>query len=607
MEYIKNLYEQNDRYQTIQKTEILTNLDNLNISAVALREEEIMKRKDTISKEVYTTYKHPFLIEKRKNILYINPDYYVKNQEEIDYLLSEIIKSTTKTEFEIANTPLITSNIIESLAQNGTINEVSLAMYDENKYILTKEDYDILKKSTLKKVKTSAVSDELREVFDPLIAYNYNRRLIGYNTYKELSNEVIHLSNKITKEELENLKYLQNSITKIVIKEANIEDAILICEKLESYQKENHVIIDVNNKELVSAKIIANKNYLNHHIDIRLIKYTDIIPIKEYMRLENLLYQMVEPAKNLSPFERYIVAYNAVKQYKQYKENEQDKFQSRNLYAILENEYMVCAGYSYMLEDLLNKSKINSIKRHIDVDISYDQEDENEVISSQKGGHVRRFIYINDQKYGIDGFYITDPTWDNDLEKDLYNHLVLTGEEEENTKRYNFFSKSIFDSSIELMNIRSLEEFYQKINFYLDKNPNANLKGILSNLIIDLKNLAPNFIQNLKDKYPGIEANNMEYPNEKEILYDIGQYLLTKVNKPITGEVIMEAVSEVYQKIYHLEGQELQNKLSKTLEENKTYQHLSFPKRYKIDEYGNRIELPSISDKFDIDTNSYHK
>ena len=69
----------------------------------------------------------------------------------------------------------------------------------------------------------------------------------------------------------------------------------------------------------------------------------------------------------------------------------------------------------------------------------------------------------------------------------------------------------------------------------------------------------------------------------------------------------MEAVSEVYQKIYHLEGQELQNKLSKTLEENKTYQHLSFPKRYKIDEYGNRIELPSISDKFDIDTNSYHK
>ena len=69
----------------------------------------------------------------------------------------------------------------------------------------------------------------------------------------------------------------------------------------------------------------------------------------------------------------------------------------------------------------------------------------------------------------------------------------------------------------------------------------------------------------------------------------------------------MSAVSEVYQKSYHLEGEALQNKLQETREVNKQEQYIQFPQRYKIDEYGNKIELPGISNKFDIDTNGYHK
>ena len=69
----------------------------------------------------------------------------------------------------------------------------------------------------------------------------------------------------------------------------------------------------------------------------------------------------------------------------------------------------------------------------------------------------------------------------------------------------------------------------------------------------------------------------------------------------------MSAVSEVYQKLYHLEGEEVQNKLQETKEVNNRNQHIQFPKREKIDEYGNKIELPGISNKFNIDTNTYHK
>ena len=605
METINHLYEQTDKYQSVTSEEIVSNLSTYNITEIELKKEEILRFQEDILKDIYTTETNPFLIGKQGNVLYINPDYYLKNKEQVEELLTKIISSTQEKSFVIDSNALITKNILKSISSNPNLEEIELARYAQENYLLTEEDYNILKQSNLKKIKTSGVSEELKDNFDSLISYNVDRFLISYNKYSDLSKEQIYLNEKITKEDIENLKYLTNNKTKIIIKEENIEDAIVITTRLKELGKENHVVIDINNKELVTPKILSNANYLNGYTDIRI--GLDIIPIKEYLRLEKILYQMVEPACNLSPFERYIYAYNVVKQYKQYKENEKNKSASRNLYAILENEYMVCVGYSHMLEDLLNKSGIKSIYRSMGVDDSYDKKDEKEVVNINWNGHARRFVYINDPKYGIDGFYVADPTWDNDLKNDLYNHLLLTNEEETETKRYNFIPTSVSSSSIELMNIQSIEEFYQKINFYLDRNPESNLKDLISNSIDDIRKLDNNFMKKLEEKYPEIQDFFNPWPNEKEILYEIGEYLLTKVNKPVSGQTIMSAVSEVYQKAYHLEGEELQNKLKETIEINNHRQHIKFPKREKIDEYGNKIELPGISNKFNIDTNTYHK
>lgn len=609
MEYIKNLYEQTDKYQSVTLEEIVSNLSKYNIAEIKLKKEEFFRIQEYIVKEIYTTETNPFLIGKQLfaegNVLYINPDYYLKNKSQIEELLTKIISSTQEKSFAIGSNALITKNILKSISSNPNLEEIELASYAQENYLLTEEDYNILKQSKLKKIKTSGVSEELKDNFDSLISYNVDRPLIGYSRYSDLSKEQIYLNGKVTKEDIENLKYLTNNKTKIIIEEENIEDAIVITTRLKELGKENHVVIDINNKELVTPKILSNTNYLNGYTDIRI--GLDIIPIKEYLRLEKILYQMIEPACNLSPFERYIYDYNVVKQYKQYKENEKNKDASRNLYAILENEYMVCVGYSRMLEDLLNKSGIKSIYRSIGVDDSYDKKDEKEVVKINWNGHARRFVYINDPKYGINGFYVADPTWDNDLKNDLYNHLLLTNEEETETKRYNFLPTSVATSSIELMNIQSIEEFYQKINFYLDRDPKSTLKDILTDLVQHLKKLSPEFIETLKKQYPEMEKSFMNWPNEKEILYQIGEFLLTKVNKPVSGETIMSAISEVYQKAYHLEGEELQNKLKETIEINNERQHIYFPKREKIDEDGNKIELPGISNKFDIDTSTYHK
>ena len=62
----------------------------------------------------------------------------------------------------------------------------------------------------------------------------------------------------------------------------------------------------------------------------------------------------------------------------------------------------------------------------------------------------------------------------------------------------------------------------------------------------------------------------------------------------------MKAVKSVYINVYHLEGEALNQTLEKIIKDNCERQKKSFPKRYKIDVYGNHVEMENIADKFDI-------
>lgn len=104
----------------------------------------------------------------------------------------------------------------------------------------------------------------------------------------------------------------------------------------------------------------------------------ELITLDNFFESEKKLWQLVGNTKNLSPFEKFIYDYNTTKKYKQYRENKEAPSASRNLYSILDNEYMVCVGYSNLLGDLLDKEDIPSIDHGVSVDISYDTKGENE-------------------------------------------------------------------------------------------------------------------------------------------------------------------------------------------------------------------------------------
>lgn len=604
-------------YTRITYKNLLKFAKDLQINYVCLKDSEIVTLNNGTYKRIYTTKNSPFLIEKddifHKNILYINSDYFKNHQNKVQKILKTLIGNIKIDEFSIEDKELINNTIIKALSKNKSLKKVSLTEYaKDNKYVLSKEDYEILKNSSIEKIKTNAVSDSLLENFDPIISFNYDKPLISSYSYGRLTNEEDTLFlKKITVSDLENLKYLKNPNLILEVEENNVEDVLSISKRLKELGKENNVVIRAKNKDKIFARIKENEAYRqdNIYIDIK----TEIYPLKDFLNYETTLYEIVEPTKDLSPFEKYIYIFNVVKQFKYYKENENDKRLSRNLYDILNNEYIVCVGYSVLLRDLLKKVGINSIGISISVDTSYD--DDNTMTSTTRSGHARAYIYIIDPKYNIDGFYIADPTWNNFMHEDIYTHLALTNEEETYTRRYNFIGSNI-DTS-ELFNVKSLKEFYSKIDFFTSRislekenifklydNPNY-ISQIIIDLLTSLQKLSPEFTNQLKNKYKELEKYlyNQKYEHEKEILNEIGNYIVSKVNKPISGKTIMTAVKEVYQKAYYIEGPALENLVKDIAKDNHEYQKIQFPKRYKIDEFGNKTELPNISDKFDLEEN----
>lgn len=600
-----------DNFERITYKNLLKSAKDLQIDKVYLKDSDIVKTSKRTYKGIYTTETLPFIIQ--QSTLYINPNYYKKHQNKIQKILKTIIGNIKKDEFMIENKELITKSIINALSKNTNLKKVSLTEHaEDDKYVLSKEDYEILKNSSIEKIKTNAVSTDLAENFDPTISYNYDKPLISSYSYKNLINvEDAILLDKITANDLENLKYLKNPNLTLEIKEDNVEDALPISKRLKELGKPNHILIYTKNKEKIFAKIKENETFKQENIFVE-IKGQPYL-IKDFLRYETTLYDILKPTKTLSPFEKYIYIYNVVKQFKTYKENEVDQESARDLYFILDNEYMVCVSYKALLMDLLNKVGINSIERSVSVDTSYDNTSPDEIEVSSRSDHARAYVNIVDPKYKIDGFYITDPTWNNFMNNDIYTHLALTNEEETYTRRYNFIDTNI--DTFELFNINSLEEFHNKINFFINRKSLDNKKHfntntdyiskIIINLLEDLKKLSPEFTIQLERKYP--EINNYyfdeKYEHEKEILDEIGNYIVSKVNKPISGKTIMLAVKEVYQKVYYMEGETLEEQVSEIAKENDAYQKFLFPKRYKIDKYGNKTELPNISDKFDLEEN----
>ena len=129
-----------------------------------------------------------------------------------------------------------------------------------------------------------------------------------------------------------------------------------------------------------------------------------LLSLDQIIKDDEFLDYCVQNIKNsdMSPFEKYLAIYDIVKNFKKYNKRPDDRAlqESRNLYMILNNNYMVCAGYARLLETLLKR---------IGIDATF-------LISSTNRDDIQHAIValkIKDEKYNLDGVYLSDPTDDN--------------------------------------------------------------------------------------------------------------------------------------------------------------------------------------------------
>ena len=586
-DYFNYLTENNLNLDFIVK-ESYTPIDDVESS------EDIYALENNIS-FTYTDSVHPIAYSKGKT--YINPLFFKNNIESfkkyaIKYFESQLLQK--KDNITIPSF-IFTDSLI-----------YLLTFLKRNKNFTVKE-YDKEIKLTDKQRKTlqdNFIELTIEKRFYPKERIS-SKNVINYYTLDDLkSSPEIILELPTTKEILDRLIYI-NATSKIILKQSGInkndynlyyDNILYIFNILSKINHTFNIEITVTHRELFKKYNIINKKPSNINLLINNNRYT--YNIEEYQKEEAKLDKLVKPIKesNLSPFEKYIAVYNIAKKYKPYKDT--DKLdclyqEGRVLKYVLDddNEYMVCEGYAKLLKVLLDKVNIDAQEVIAYVDISKDK-DYDETKDNDRSGHDRVLVFIDDDKYNIHGYYLSDPTFDNITDYDLYLNCLMTFDRKKEAHRNEFLENEDL-----LLDFHNFEEFQRKINFYLKrkinknryKTENENIQyayiELYKSILKLLKDIDYSEYSYLFDKYHkyltdySIELSKLENI-ASEMLTEYANYIIPLTNNHVSFDTILLAASVVKSKINNYDNEELSNWLIDTIKNNEKVGDTTFPYIY---------------------------
>ena len=245
---------------------------------------------------------------------------------------------------------------------------------------------------------------------------------------------------------------------------------------------------------------------------------------------------------NMSPVEMLLSAYIEVikRPYKEVSAKE-SLFKSRTIYGILNSDKIVCVGYTEYFNEIISRLDLPNVKTFF----NFVQ------VGSKKNPeyHQNMIIYLKDEKYGIDGYYYFDPTWDSIKEGDKQPRL-------------NFFMLPI--DEIKNINIRRIQpmntdfDCITKPEKYKDRGtmvfniPTANNRiSVFSTGAMVNKN-ALKFLKQDEQLKPIFETMHRQHPNEEKMFrnYEFFAYnMLNRRSQNIDGlkmeEIIKNTVSKL--------------------------------------------------------------
>ena len=494
-------------------------------------------------------------------ILYINPEYYQEHKEEVDLELSHLLASVQGKEL-IVGKSFINEKTALGIAQNQNLTEVSLQNYS-----LEKNVFDLLSQSkSIKKIITPNVESELANSYDPRIAYRMNQKIgIGtrFNTLEMLlTSKAISVDSCDLEEVFDVLKHRNKDLPQFIdIKVTDYSFLESFVKNIDSLyaggpSKEDEVLsestsnsfednlgpvtvsfeLDPVNIDLSVLKRIEERECENIRKMIK--ENSETLSFSQAIQTEEKIRSLLEPVMaiqdQLSPFELYTKLYEVAKDFKSYqKEDEKimSPWESRSVSNILFNDYIVCAGYVNLLQTFCKRFGLDTSDMHLSV---MHEEQENVAVS----GHARLLVHMKDEKYGIDGVYVSDPTWDS-MGDYKYNHLLMTFEEVGRERD----SEGIFDVTFhpyDFLKVKTKEELDEML-----KNP--TLREMFRKLPTSLRSI---------DKGAFLSSCGYDYNLEKEETKEkLKDYCVSFQQEPVGGDKILSSLVHIYQ-LEHKEATE---------------------------------------------------
>ncbi len=204
--------------------------------------------------------------------------------------------------------------------------------------------------------------------------YDYLSHSTEFSRYQEFDDEFFQDLLDVPEEYVIELYDISDTLKKYTSKDEKgyYSNILFLLNKLSTFDRNFKLRILVYNME-----IFRNSNILNNipkNVSVSIMCDSDVYSLDEYLKQEEKIEKLVAPIRdsNLSPFEKCLAVYNVVKNFKDYKDSGSDITKSRRLKNVLDddNEYLVCVGFSKLLNTFLHRIGISSMDYDVDVDTS---------------------------------------------------------------------------------------------------------------------------------------------------------------------------------------------------------------------------------------------
>ena len=489
----------------------------------------------------YTDSIHPIAIS--NNPLFnsiINPTFFEEHKEEfIAYAKKKFEESREKKSYIVIPQYIFTNELLTEILSDERLRYATIIIHDNsNEFTLTKEQIKAIKDKHLE-FKVSHKSKE-----DEIISTKY---LFSFYTIKDLKDtKRITLTIPIDEETVDNFIYInEDAIIEILNNSKKdemlyFENLINIIKKLATQNRKYNIKINIENRELLRQSnllsIITNNINLTIEDEHEIYEYD----IETYKKEEDKLDKLVKPIRdsNLSPLEKFIAIYNIAKQFKPYKENKQKPDEARLLRYVLDenNEYIVCVGFANILRELMNRVGIANMDLSVGVDVSYDDGYTMESKLLEINWHKRNLVRIDDDKYDIHGYYVTDSTWDNNMDSDIYLNALMTFNRKKEARRL----ETLTDNDL-LLDFKDINDFKEKINYLFKKIFNNHIY----NQQYETSEMSK--IKKIKEKYQQL-INSTNDTKQKTSYYKMMNDEINAIYK----EVYVEAYKKIYRNMLEI-------------------------------------------------------